>query len=80
MSEPYPDLQIEALAALLNHLVARLPGLEGITGHEDLDTTMVTSEDQPGAKVRRKLDPGPLFPWPVLMDKILLGRLTAGDL
>ena len=80
MTEPYPDPQIAALVALLNQLKAQLPGLEHIDGHEDLDTGMVSSEDQPDTMIRRKLDPGPLFPWPGLMDKISLTRLPARDL
>jgi len=80
MSEPYPDLQIKALATLLNQLQAEFPVLEMITGHEDLDTAMIPSEDEPGTMIRRKLDPGPLFPWSGLMKQISLQRLTAKDL
>ena len=80
MTEPYPDVQLEALATLLNHLVTQLPGLKGIAGHEDLDTDLLPSEDKPEIMISRKLDPGPLFPWSMLMDKILLPRLTTKDL
>ena len=80
MTETYPDVQIESLADLLNHLVEQTPGLAGIAGHEDLDTAMLPSEDKPGIMIRRKLDPGPRFPWQALMDKILLTRVTAKDL
>ena len=80
VTDPYPEQQITALSSLLNHLVAQLPGLEGITGHEDLDTAELAAEDDPAIMIRRKIDPGPLFPWPGLMDRILLERLTAGDL
>lgn len=80
MTETYPEAQIEALASLLNHLVAQLSSLQGVSGHEDLDTGMQPSEDTPTIMIRRKLDPGPRFPWSGLLDEILLPRLTAGDL
>jgi N-acetylmuramoyl-L-alanine amidase len=80
VTDPYPGPQIDALAGLLNHLVAQLPGLEGITGHADVDTAMLPAEDDPEVMIRRKIDPGPLFPWAALMDKILLERLTTEDL
>lgn len=80
MSEPYPDLQIAALAALLVHLHTQLPRLEMVSGHEDLDTGMIASEDRPEMMIRRKLDPGPLFPWPDFLNKISLQRFLAKDL
>ena len=79
MSEPYPDLQIEALVVLVNHLQTQLPGLEGVTGHEDLDTGMIPAEDKPGNMIRRKLDPGPLFPWSEFMNNISLNRFRVSD-
>lgn len=63
MTEPYPDAQVEALVALLQHLQATLPNLRRIAGHEDLDTDEVPATDDPAARVRRKLDPGVMFPW-----------------
>jgi N-acetylmuramoyl-L-alanine amidase len=80
MTENYPAVQIEALAYLLNHLVAQLPGLEGIAGHEDLDTGLQPSEDNPDIMIKRKLDPGPRFPWTEFLEKVLLNRLTVRDL
>ena len=80
MTEPYPDVQIAALAALLDQLVQQLPGLEAVAGHEDLDTAMLPSEDKPDIMINRKLDPGPHFPWSELMHKLPLKRLTAEDL
>jgi N-acetylmuramoyl-L-alanine amidase len=77
MSEPYPVLQIKALVALVEHLQTRLSGLEKIAGHEDLDTGMIASEDQSDTMIRRKLDPGPLFPWSELMDNVSLHRIYA---
>lgn len=63
MSETYPAIQIEALKTLLGFLSSRLPALRWITGHEDLDTTVVAASDNPDILVRRKLDPGVQFPW-----------------
>ena len=63
MTEPYPDAQIDALVALLKHLQATLPNLRHITGHEELDTDEVPATDDPDVTVRRKLDPGVMFPW-----------------
>lgn len=79
MSEPYPELQIRALAALLNHLQTELPGLKNVAGHEDLDTGMVPSEDKPDIMIRRKLDPGLLFPWSGFMQKISLQRFMVKE-
>lgn len=76
MTEPYPDAQIAALAALLSHLAEQLPDLERVAGHEDLDCGMRPSEDRPDTMIRRKLDPGPCFPWPEFMHRIPLNRLT----
>ena len=67
MAEPYPDIQIDALLNLLAHLCAALPNLQKIAGHEDLDTGCVAASDDPAKQVRRKLDPGPMFPWPRVM-------------
>lgn len=79
MSEPYPAAQIDALLALLAHLRGSLPNLQYIAGHEDLDTGSVAASDDPSRQVRRKLDPGPLFPWPRVMDTCGLRRLRRGE-
>ena len=79
MTEPYPTQQIHALEGLLNFLTDQLPGLECITGHEDLDTAMLAAEDAPDIMIRRKLDPGIHFPWTALMDAISLQRIKGGD-
>lgn len=75
MTEPYPDAQLDALLALLAHLRATLPRLRGIAGHADLDTGMVAASDDSARQVRRKLDPGPLFPWPRVVPACGLLRL-----
>ncbi len=63
MNEPYTREQIDALLGLLRQLRAEFPGLRWIAGHEDLDTTEVAASDDARFTVRRKRDPGPLFPW-----------------
>ena len=75
MDEPYPEVQIAALIALLRDLAARLPGLALIAGHEDLDTAQVPATDNPAVLVPRKRDPGPLFPWPQVLEAVPLRRL-----
>jgi N-acetylmuramoyl-L-alanine amidase len=79
LTEPYPDIQIEALVTLLNQLEEKLPALERISGHSDLDTDMLPSEDRPKVVIRRKIDPGPHFPWSVIMDGISLNRIKTED-
>ncbi|WP_220338282.1 N-acetylmuramoyl-L-alanine amidase [Wenzhouxiangella sediminis] len=61
--EDYSEAQIEALAELLHKLKTRLPNLDYIAGHDELDPGVVDASDNPAIKVRRKVDPGPLFPW-----------------
>ena len=75
MDEPYPPVQIEALAALLAHLREALPALRDIAGHEDLDTGHIAASDDPARTVARKRDPGPLFPWPALLARVPLQRI-----
>ena len=74
MTEPYPDAQIDALLALLAQLRATLPNLRHIAGHEDLDTAMVAASDDATRLVRRKLDPGPMFPWQRVLARCGLER------
>jgi N-acetylmuramoyl-L-alanine amidase len=80
MTEPYPDEQIAALADLLSHLMALLPNLRNLSGHEDLDTGLIAAQDDADIMIRRKLDPGVCFPWSSLMEKTSLNRLTHKDL
>jgi N-acetylmuramoyl-L-alanine amidase len=77
MKEDYPGVQIKAQSNLLDHLVSLLPGLEGIAGHETLDTDMLPAEDQAEIMIRRKLDPGPCFPWQTILDNTQLKQWTA---
>ncbi len=75
MDEPYGEAQVSALLGLLESLQDMLPGLSGIAGHEDLDTTEVEARDDPGLRVRRKRDPGPMFPWDTVLAGCRLRRL-----
>lgn len=77
MSEPYTEAQIRALTRLLDWLSARLPGLQWIAGHEQLDQDTVPASDGGGREVRRKRDPGPLFPWPEVLAATRLEQLPA---
>lgn len=75
MDEPYTDVQLDALVSLLRHLQAAAPSLKWIAGHEDLDTDVVAATDDPAQTVRRKRDPGPLFPWGDVLGAVYLERL-----
>ena len=75
MDEAYTEAQVTALVGLLQTLQQELPSLRFIAGHEDLDTTEVEASDDPTRRVRRKRDPGPLFPWQRVLDAIALERL-----
>lgn len=77
MDEPYTAAQIDTLVALLRRLAAEHPSLRLIAGHEDLDTTLVDASDDPTRQVRRKRDPGPLFPWDHVLAQVPLQRLHA---
>lgn len=76
MDEPYTAAQIDTLVALLRRLAAAHPTLRHIAGHEDLDTAMVEATDDPTRQVRRKRDPGPLFPWDHVLAQVPLQRLN----
>lgn len=67
MAEPYPDEQIQSLIHLLNMLTTKLPMLRWICGHDRLDMREVVASDDPSRSVRRRLDPGPLFPWSTVL-------------
>jgi N-acetylmuramoyl-L-alanine amidase len=79
MTEPYPEAQINGLLDLLDDLCAQLTELCWIAGHQDLDTRIVPSSNHPGSLVRRKLDPGPLFPWTQVLKATSLKRFMPGD-
>jgi len=78
MDVPYPQAQIDALIRLLHGMQSTLPSLQWIAGHEDLDTTEVPASNDASVMVRRKRDPGPLFPWDLVLDSASLRRLQGG--
>lgn len=80
MTEPYGTVQITALRALLAQLRQDFPNLQQIAGHEDLDTAMMPASDEPALEIRRKLDPGPLFPWRDALSGGGLRRISASNL
>lgn len=74
LEEPYPSAQIASLVALLQWLASDIPSLRSIAGHDDLDTGMVDASDDASIQVRRKRDPGPLFPWASVLCQVPLAR------
>jgi len=79
MPQPYPAAQTDSLVGLLRHLQKELVNLVWIAGHEDLDTSRVPASDDSGASVRRKMDPGPGFPWQEVLEKIKLVKYLPRD-
>ena len=77
LNDPYPSEQIDALIRLINKLSEDYPSIHQIAGHEDLDLEWVESENDPKTKIKRKVDPGPLFPWERVMGEVGLERLKA---
>ena len=75
MTSAYPPGQIAALRMLLQQLQQQLPTLSWIAGHQALDQRLVNASDDPKVKVRRKMDPGPLFPWQQIMQDSALERI-----
>jgi N-acetylmuramoyl-L-alanine amidase len=75
MDEAYTEAQIVSLVALLQKLQVELPSLRQIAGHEDLDTETTAASDDANAQVLRKRDPGPLFPWELVLGAVDLRRL-----
>lgn len=78
MHEPYTPEQIASLLELIAALRERLPNLQHIAGHEDLDTGTVPASDDPEKTVRRKRDPGERFPWDEVLSECGLERLQPG--
>lgn len=62
-TEPYPPEQISGLLDLLRFLKRKYPQIAELKMHSDLDKGMIPASDDPTISIRRKVDPGPLFPW-----------------
>src|SRR5579863_3845923 len=73
---PYTKEQINSLLALLRQLRADIPSLRYIAGHEDLDLRLEPASDDPAIMLRRRQDPGPLFPWNEIVPAAGLDRLV----
>jgi len=71
-TDPYPQIQIDALIGLLKQLQQTLPQLVWINGHQQLDTRMTAASNDVQIQVARKLDPGPLFPWSEVLENSCL--------
>lgn len=77
VTDPYPDSQIQSLVILLRSLQQKIETLSYLAGHEDLDRGFVQADDNPALQIRRKIDPGPLFPWDKVMQAVRpLQRVT----
>ena len=72
---PYHGAQIRSLLALLQQLRRSIPSLRFIAGHEDLDRRLEPATDDPTIMLRRRQDPGPLFPWDEVVPVSGLERL-----
>lgn len=70
--DPYPPAQITALVTLIDGIRRRwgIP-LGRIHGHDGVDQTTFACA---GRQVRRKQDPGPLFPWDRFKMDLLLAE------
>jgi N-acetylmuramoyl-L-alanine amidase len=73
---PYTKAQIDSLLALLRQLKNELPSLKFIAGHEDLDRRLEPASDDAMVMLRRRQDPGPLFPWGEVVPSSGLERLV----
>lgn len=75
VSEKFTPQQIQSVIALVKTLNQKYPSITSIAGHSDLDTGTMAAEDKPLKQIRRKIDPGPLFPWDEVMAEVDLKRL-----
>lgn len=63
MEQAYTQTQLDNLVRLVHVLKNAVPTLCRVSGHEMLDREQLPSSDNPEVMVRRKVDPGPMFPW-----------------
>ncbi len=66
--DPFPKVQIDSLVTLLCDIAARQDlTASNIKGHQDLDDGTITCG---GEETRRKVDPGSLFPWEDVLNRV----------
>ncbi len=65
--DPFPAVQIDALVALLQDITKRRGiARAGVKRHSDLDQGVLPCD----RNQRRKVDPGPLFPFEAVLDRV----------
>ncbi len=69
--DPFPEAQIRAVTALIQDIAQRrgLPR-QAVQRHSDLDRTLMPCD----RTKRRKVDPGPAFPYQAVLDAVLPGQ------
>lgn len=66
--DPFPAVQIDALVTLLCDIAERNTlGASDIKAHADLENGMMTCG---GKETRRRVDPGALFPWQDVLERV----------
>jgi N-acetyl-anhydromuramyl-L-alanine amidase AmpD len=79
--DPFPQVQIDALVALVQAIRVRHPAIttDRILRHSDVDHSMFPAEKFGVActQYRRKLDPGEAFPWAAF--KAAVAQAVRGD-
>ena len=79
LTEPYTSEQICSLTSLICELKNRYPLISKISGHEDLDYSMIPADDDKQKLIRRKIDPGYLFPWSKVIKETMLKRFILSN-
>lgn len=69
--DPFPEAQIRAVTALIQDIAQRrgLPR-QAVQRHSDLDRTLMPCDQTQ----RRKVDPGPAFPYQAVLDAVFPGQ------
>ncbi len=67
-TEEYTPAQVASIIRLIEYLKRRYPNINKIARHSELDIRWVPAEDDDKVEVRRKIDPGPLFPWEEVLE------------
>lgn len=69
--DPFPEAQIRAVTALIQDIAQRrgLPR-QAVQRHSDLDRTLMPCD----RTKRRKVDPGPAFPYQAVLDAVFPGQ------